>query len=425
MGELVDRTALRVCADPADLPFSNERGEGFENKIAELMAQKLGVPLRYTWYPQTMGFVRNTLRAYRCDLMMGVVTADELVQNTNPYYRSHYVLTLRADEADRFGDLDGPLMQAARIGVVAGTPPSDLLLRKGLIGQMRPYQLMADSRVDQPARRMIEDLAAGQLDAALIWGPIAGYWATRQAVPISLARLQSDPRTALRLDFRISMGMRQGEPEWKQTVNGLIRELQPQIQSILLDYGVPLLDEQDRPITATPSAELPRSSVPEPAGYRMDRYRSPVPATLTGATVLSTAALQQLIAEQAPVLIDVMPKQRRPEGRDATQLWMEPAREHVPGSVWLPNVGYGELAPDFAEWFATELAKLTGGDQAKPVVFYCDANCWMSWNAAKRAIEELGYTSVHWYPEGIQGWKRAGQPLVTAQAEPMPEFGPN
>jgi PQQ-dependent catabolism-associated CXXCW motif protein len=218
--------------------------------------------------------------------------------------------------------------------------------------------------------------------------------------------------------------LRQGEPEWKQTVNRLIRELQPQIQAILLDYGVPLLDEQDRPITAAPAEAAPRSDVPEPAGYRTDRYRSPVPATLQGATVLSTAALQRLIGEQAPVLIDVMPKQRRPEGRDQTQLWMEPAREHVPGSVWLPNVGYGELSPDFAEWFATELTKLTGGDKAKPVVFYCDANCWMSWNAAKRAIEELGYTNVHWYPEGIQGWKRAGQPLVTAQAEPMPGFGP-
>ena len=425
MGELVDGAALRVCAAPADLPFSNEQGEGFENKIAELMAERLGVPLRYTWYPQTVGFVRNTLRAYRCDLIMGVVAADELVQNSNPYYRSHYVLAYRADEADRYGDLDAPLMQAARIGVVAGTPPSDLLLRKGLIGQTRPYQLMSDARVDQPARRMIEDLAAGQLDAALVWGPIAGYWATRQAVPLALEPLPSDPRSGLRLDFRISMGLRQGEPEWKQTVNRLIRELQPQIQAILLDYGVPLLDEQDRPITAAASEAVPRADVPEPAGYRMDRYRSPVPATLRGATVLSTAALRRLIGEQAPVLIDVMPKQRRPEGRDETQLWMEPAREHVPGSVWLPNVGYGELSPDFARWFATELTKLTDGDKAKPVVFYCDANCWMSWNAAKRAVEELGYTRVHWYPEGIQGWKRAGQQLVAAQAEPMPQFGPD
>ena len=180
-GELVDRSELRVCADPASLPLSNEQGEGFENKIAELMAEQLGVRLVYTWYPNALGFVRNTLRAGRCDLIMGVVAADELVQNTNPYYRSSYVLAYRSADADRFADLDSPLMQLARIGVVAGTPPVDLLARKGLAGQIRGYELMVDSRVEQPARQAIEDLAGGQLDAALVWGPIAGYWAQAAA----------------------------------------------------------------------------------------------------------------------------------------------------------------------------------------------------------------------------------------------------
>ena len=125
--------------------------------------------------------MRNTLRAGRCDLIMGVVAADELVQNTNPYYRSSYVLAYRSADADRFADLDSPLMQLARIGVVAGTPPVDLLARKGLAGQIRGYELMVDSRVEQPARQAIEDLADGQLDAALVWGPIAGYWAQAAA----------------------------------------------------------------------------------------------------------------------------------------------------------------------------------------------------------------------------------------------------
>ena len=422
MGELVERGELRVCADPASLPLSNEQGEGFENKIAELLAEHLGVRLVYTWYPNALGFVRNTLRAGRCDLILGVVAADELVQNTNPYYRSSYVLAYRSTDADRFADLDSPLMQLARIGVVAGTPPVDLLARKGLAGQIRGYELMVDSRVEQPARQAIEDLAGGQLDAALVWGPIAAYWAQRQPVPITITPLRSDPRRGLRLDFRISMGIRPNEPEWKHQINNLIRELQPQIQSILLDYGVPLLDEQDRPITAEGTASVAASAVAEPAGYRMDKYRTPVPATLAGATVLSTAALQQLIAEQQPVLVDVLPKQRKPKDRDQAQIWIEPKREHIPGSVWLPNVGLGELSPDFAEYFATELAKLTGGDKAKPVVFYCDANCWMSWNAGKRALTELGYSHVYWYPEGVQGWKRAGKPLETAQVIPMPEF---
>lgn len=422
LGELVDRSELRVCADPASLPLSNEQGEGFENKIAELMAQRLGVPVVYTWYPNALGFVRNTLRSGKCDLIMGVVAADELVQNTNPYYRSSYVLAYRSADGDRFADLDNPLMQLARIGVIAGTPPVDLLARKGLTGQIRGYDLMVDSRVEQPAREAIEDLAEGQLDATLLWGPIAGYWAKRQAVPITLVPLTSDPRSGLRLDFRISMGMRPGEPEWKHEVNGLIRELRPEIQDILLDYGVPLLDEQDRAITREGTATAVASDVPEPASYRMDRYRTRVPATLAGATVVSTVALRQLIAERAPILVDVLPKQRKPRDRDQEQLWIEPKREHIPGSAWLPNVGLGELSPDFAEYFVTELAKLTGGDKSRPVVFYCDANCWMSWNAGKRALTELGYTQVYWYPDGVQGWKQAGQPMELAEAIPMPEF---
>lgn len=421
LGELVDQTTLRVCADPADLPFSNQEGAGYENKIAELVAAKLAVPLAYTWYPQTVGFVRNTLRANRCDLIIGVVAADELVQNTNPYYRSSYVLAVRTADKERFGDLDSPLMLGARIGVVAGTPPTNLLVRKGLVAQIRPYQLLVDTRVEQPARQMMADLASRQLDAALVWGPIAGYWARQQPVPITLVPLTSDPRTGLRMDFRISMGMRPNEPEWKHKINELIRELQPQLTAILLDYGVPLLDEQGRLIDAAAKTGPPASDVPEPDGYRMDKYRAPVPATLQGATVLGTADLAALIAERKPVLIDVLPKQRKPKDRDQAQLWIEPKREHIPGSVWLPNVGFGELAPDFAKWFADELSSLTAGDKSRPLVFYCDANCWMSWNAAKRALTELGYTQVYWYPEGAQGWKQAGKALETAQAAPMPE----
>lgn len=427
LGELVDQTALRVCADPSALPFSNEAGEGFENKIAELMAQKLGVPLTYTWYPQSMGFVRNTLRANRCDLMMGVVAADELVQNSNPYYRSAYVLVHRDGEADRFGDLDSPLMRTARIGVVAGTPVNDLLVRKGLIGQARPYHLMVDTRVENPPKTMIEDLARGDIDVALLWGPIAGYYAKRQEKPLVVVPLASDPRAGLRMDFRISMGMRPNEPIWKHKVNGLIRELQPQIQAILLDYGVPLLDEQGRLIgigaeQPDEPAAVARSTVPEPEGYRMERYRAPVPATLAGATVLATAALKELIGTDAPLLIDVLPKSRKPRDRAADQVWIEPARENIPGSVWLPNVGYGELSAEFADYFRSELDRLTEGNKDHPVVFYCDANCWMSWNAAKRAHQELGYTRVYWYPEGVQGWKRAGLQVAEAQEVPMPDF---
>ena len=429
MGELVDQTALRVCADPNALPFSNERGEGFENKIAELMAQKLGVPLTYVWYPQTVGFVRNTLRANRCDLIVGVVAADELVQNTNPYYRSSYVLVHREGEADRFGDLDLPGMRAARIGVIAGTPVADLLVQRQLIGQVRPYQLLADSRYDNPPKTMLDDLANGTIDVALLWGPIAGYYASREPKPMTLVPLTGLARGGLRLDYRISMGLRPNEPNWKHKVNDLIKELQPQIRAILADYGVPLLDEQGRLIggTTTAAQAAPASqatTVPEPDGYRMDKYRAPVPATLAGATVLTTPGLLALMAERQPVVVDVLPKQRKPKDRQADQVWIEPVREHIPGSVWLPNVGYGELSKEFDGYFREQLARLTDGDKSRPVVFYCDANCWMSWNAARRAMTELGYTQVYWYPEGAQGWKAAGQALVEAHEVPMPDFVP-
>ena len=287
-GELVDRTELRYTRTPASLPFSNQQGEGYENKIAELMASRLGIGLTYSWYPNALGFVRNTLRADKCDLIMGVVAADELVQNSNPYYRSTYVLVYRTADADRFADIDSPLMKLARIGVVASTPVVDLLARKGLTGQIHGYELMVDSRVEQPARQAIEDLANGQIDAALLWGPLAAYWAKRQSVPLSIAPIKADRRTGPRLDFRISMGLRPNEPEWKHRVNELIRELQPEIQAILIDYGVPLLDERGNLIAPGPSTAVPTSTVPEPAGYRMDKYRAPVPATLAGATVVST-----------------------------------------------------------------------------------------------------------------------------------------
>jgi quinoprotein dehydrogenase-associated probable ABC transporter substrate-binding protein len=253
LGELVDRTKLRVCADPANLPFSNDQGEGFENKIAELMAERMQVPVAYTWYPQTLGFVRNTLNAQRCDLVMGVASTNELVQNTNPYYQSTYVLAHRAADGSKFADLSSPAMRQARIGVIGPTPPVDLLVEHGLLGQIHSYALPADTRAHNPGREMIDDLAAGRIDVALLWGPIAGYWASQQPVPITLVALESD-RPGLRLSFRISMGIRRNEPDWKREINDLIQELQPEIDRILIDYGVPLLDRQGRLIAETARA---------------------------------------------------------------------------------------------------------------------------------------------------------------------------
>jgi quinoprotein dehydrogenase-associated probable ABC transporter substrate-binding protein len=249
VGELVDRDTLRVCADPHNLPFSNEAGEGFENRIAELLARDLGVDLAYTWYPQSVGFVRNTLGARVCDVVMGIVTTSELMQNTNPYYRSSYALVQRADADAKVASLADPHLADLRIGAVARTPPIDILAQEGLLKNLRPYHLMIDTRFESPGRQMVEDVAAGEIDVGLLWGPIAGYWAKQQSVPLEVVPLTGD-KVGARLDFRITMGLRRNEPEWKQVLNDFIAEHKAEIQAILLDYGVPLLDEQGHQIKA-------------------------------------------------------------------------------------------------------------------------------------------------------------------------------
>jgi quinoprotein dehydrogenase-associated probable ABC transporter substrate-binding protein len=246
--EAVDRSALRVCADPSNLPFSNQAAEGYENKIAELLAAELGVPVRYTWFPQVTGFVRNTLRARKCDLVIGVPLGFELLQNTNPYYRTTYALIYRADSGITATALDDPALKSARLGVVAGTPPATLLAKHGLLGNTRSYRLMADTRFHNPAKQMVDDVAAGEIDVGALWGPIAGYHAKQHNPPITVVPLATEPGS-VRLDFRITMGLRFNEPDWKHRLNELIEKKQPEINAILLDYGVPLLDDQGRAIT--------------------------------------------------------------------------------------------------------------------------------------------------------------------------------
>src|ERR1700737_2750812 len=176
--ELVDPKMLRVCADPHNMPFSTETGEGFENKLAELLAGQLGKGLAYTWYPQAPGFVRNTLRPSKCDVLMGVPQGDDIVQVTNPYYRTAYALVFKQGSAlegmDTLGDTR---LGGKRLGIVAGPPPADYLVRTGLVAHAKPYPLVVDTRVDSSAAAMMRDLAAGEIDAGILWGPMAGYYA--------------------------------------------------------------------------------------------------------------------------------------------------------------------------------------------------------------------------------------------------------
>lgn len=245
--EAVDRSALRVCADPNNLPFSNEKGEGFENRIAELLASKLGVPVRYTWYPDTTGFIRNTLRARRCDLIVGTISGSDLLQNTNPYYRSAFALVYRKESGLALAKIDESL-KPLRIGAVAGTPPVNLLAQKGLLGNLHAYALVVDTRFDHPAQDLVHDVATGAIDVGIVWGPMAGYFAQREDTALAVVPLRTE-NPALRFDYRITMGVRPNEPEWKRQINDLIRDSQEEINAILIEYGVPLLDEQANPIT--------------------------------------------------------------------------------------------------------------------------------------------------------------------------------
>ena len=244
-GELVATDALRVCADPSNLPFSNERGEGFENRVAALVARALERQVEYVFFPQVQGFVRNTLRAGRCDLVMGTVAGDDLMQNTNPYYHTTYVLVFRRGGEPPPERLDDPRMKSLRLGAVARTPPVDLLVRNGLVENTRFFRLAVDTRIEAPGADMVRAVAEGDLDAALVWGPIAGYQAKVKNLPIEMRALPTEPGAA-RMDYRITMGVRGQEPEWRRRVNAVIRERQGEIDGILREYGVPTLDAQGR-----------------------------------------------------------------------------------------------------------------------------------------------------------------------------------
>jgi mxaJ protein len=250
-GELVDPHILRVCADPSNMPFSDQSGEGFEDKLAKQVATATGRgSVAYTWFPSIAGFVRNTLGANRCDIIMGYPQGDELVQNTNAYYRSSYVLLYEKD-----GDLRGvetltdQKLADKRIGVVQGTPPSANMAVAKLMRRAKIYPLMVDTRIaPSMAEIMIQDMLAGVIDAAVIWGPMAGYYARKSGAELAIVPLIRE-KGGQRMTYRITMGVRPSDQQWKRTLNAFIKDNQTEINKLLLEYGVPLLDEHDQRIT--------------------------------------------------------------------------------------------------------------------------------------------------------------------------------
>jgi quinoprotein dehydrogenase-associated probable ABC transporter substrate-binding protein len=250
-GELVDPDILRVCADPSNMPFSDQSEQGFEDKLARMVADETGrKSVAYTWFPSITGFVRNTLGANRCDIIMGYPQGDELVQNTNAYYRSAYALVYRKD-SDLAGveTLADPKLAEKRIGVVEGTPPTANMAAARLMRKAKVYPLMVDTRATPSmAEIMMRDLQTGIIDAAVIWGPMAGYYVTRSGAEMTLVPLIHE-KGGQRMIYRITMGVRPSDQSWKRTLNSFIKENQSKIDKLLLEYGVPLLDEHDQRIT--------------------------------------------------------------------------------------------------------------------------------------------------------------------------------
>ncbi len=239
---------LKVCADPNNLPFSNQRGEGFENKIASVIGADLGLPVRYTWWPQRRGFFRNTLNFGRCDVVVGVPMGFDAVMRTRPYYRSIYLFVTRRDRGLHIQSLDDSVLHSLRIGVhFAGddyqNPPAALALaRRGLAARVVGYSLYGDYSKPNPPADLIDAVARGDVDLAIAWGPLAGYFARRSPVPLDLVPVspEIDP-PGLPFVFDIAVGVRRGDAAMRDRVQGALDRRRAAIHDILENYDVPMV----------------------------------------------------------------------------------------------------------------------------------------------------------------------------------------
>lgn len=243
--------ALRVCADPNNLPFSNEAREGFENKLADMVASDLSEKVEYTWWAQRRGNIRNTLKAGTCDVIMGVPADLGMVETTRPYYRSTYVFVSRAGSGDAISSLKDARLRSLTIGIQLigdngfNTPPAHALTSEGIINNLRGYTVYGDYRQANPPARIVEAVRNGEVDIAAVWGPLAGYFASRGGKPLVVTPV-SDPNDfpVLRFQFDIAMGVRKGDEAFKNQLNAVIERRQPEITALLRSYGVPLIETE-------------------------------------------------------------------------------------------------------------------------------------------------------------------------------------
>jgi mxaJ protein len=242
---------LRVCADPNNLPFSNQRGEGFENKIAELLAHDMGERVEYTWWAQRRGFFRNTLRAGTCDIVIGVPAAFEMALTTKPYYRSSYVFLSRKDRHLNLTSLDDPKLKTLTIGVqiigddFSNAPPAHALGRRNIVGNVKGFTVYGDYSQPNPPARIVDAVAKGDVDVAIVWGPLAGYFAKQARVAMEVVPVSPQiDQPFLPFVFDISMGVRRDDPQFKDQVEQVLDKRRSEIDQILREYAVPRVDEQ-------------------------------------------------------------------------------------------------------------------------------------------------------------------------------------
>ena len=251
-GEVGVKSSLRVCADPNNLPYSNQKLEGYENKIANLFAKKLGdIPVLYTWYPMTSGFVRRTLNAKTCDLIITFPAIHEFVQNSNPFFSSSYVMMTLEEKNINIKSLSDPIIKEKnyKIGIIHATPPTSHVAKNKLFEQVKFYLQAADPRKQKPWTDITNDLVNGELDIAILWGPYAGYEAKLAKKKIKLVPLTKEEKVGRgTMVYRFTMGIRRNEPEWGKTINDLIKDNQEEINEILREYNIPLLDNLGNPL---------------------------------------------------------------------------------------------------------------------------------------------------------------------------------
>ncbi|HEV2702276.1 MAG TPA: quinoprotein dehydrogenase-associated putative ABC transporter substrate-binding protein [Steroidobacteraceae bacterium] len=238
---------LTVCADPNNMPFSNHREQGFENHLAQLIARQLHTTVRYEWWAQRRGFARQTLAQSRCDIWPGVAAGLQGMATTEPYYRSTYVFASR-QAADLSGlSLDDPRLRTQLVGVEligddgANTPPASALATRGITGNVRGFTVYGDYRQPNPPTAILDALAHNAIQVALVWGPLAGFYAEHSAVPLRLQPITDGGGAGEPMAFSISVGVRRGDPELLAKINEVLHEQAPAIRSLLRRYGVPLL----------------------------------------------------------------------------------------------------------------------------------------------------------------------------------------